>query len=244
MQRLPDPSQQKLRISDVPTSETRIVSVLRRPAGPLLNSGHDSKSAETEDTSVCCRHRSVRTNASGRSRHRNHHATAREKRHIRRSELSIVMPRQIAGRFRVEDDHGRRGSGRDRVLARNTRRSGHRQARSRRVVARRSRPTIADHCLFDQHGARHETLIRITQSTNQSAINQSIRNPQSAIRNEESQTSQSATASRNDVNGSRVGTNSCATYPPNPVSAIAWHTARQFTSCVASSSWRPGTPPV
>src|SRR6185503_14084671 len=59
-------------------------------------------------------------------------------------------------------------------------------------------------------------------------------------------TSHSTTASRSDVNGSRPadGVNSCAKYPWNPVSAMAFATLAHWTSCVASSSWRPGTPPV
>src|SRR6058998_552487 len=54
------------------------------------------------------------------------------------------------------------------------------------------------------------------------------------------QTVQTATASESEVSGSRVGVNSCATKPWNPVSAMAAATACQFSSCVPSSSWRPG----
>ena len=57
-------------------------------------------------------------------------------------------------------------------------------------------------------------------------------------------TSHSTTASRSDVSGSRVGTNSCARKPLKPVSTIARQTAGHCSSCVSSSSWRPGTPPV
>src|SRR2546430_604826 len=57
-------------------------------------------------------------------------------------------------------------------------------------------------------------------------------------------TVQVSTACRNEVRGSRVGTNSCAMYPSNPVSAMAAAIACQVSSCVPSSSWRPGTPPV
>jgi hypothetical protein len=44
------------------------------------------------------------------------------------------------------------------------------------------------------------------------------------------QTSQIATASLSDVSGSRVGVNSCARNPLNPVSAIAFATVRQLSS--------------
>src|SRR2546430_5627451 len=57
-------------------------------------------------------------------------------------------------------------------------------------------------------------------------------------------TVQVSTACRNEVSGSRVGVNSCATNPVKPVSAMAAATACQLSSCVPSSSWRPGTPPV
>src|SRR5439155_1426374 len=57
-------------------------------------------------------------------------------------------------------------------------------------------------------------------------------------------TVQVSTACRSEVRGSRVGVNSCAMNPAKPVSAMADATACQFSSCVPSSSWRPGTPPV
>ena len=68
--------------------------------------------------------------------------------------------------------------------------------------------------------------------------------PPTAARSPFVYTSQSATASRNEVSGSRVGTNSCARNPLKPVSAIARQIAGHCSSCVSSSSWRPGTPPV
>jgi len=57
-------------------------------------------------------------------------------------------------------------------------------------------------------------------------------------------TSHNSTAAANDFNGSRVGTNSCATYPAYPVAAIPRITPAHSTSCVSSNSCRPGTPPV
>jgi hypothetical protein len=60
----------------------------------------------------------------------------------------------------------------------------------------------------------------------------------------EAQTSHKSTASRKDVSGSRVGTNSWATYPWKPVAAIPRITPSHCTSWVPSSSCRPGTPPV
>ena len=57
-------------------------------------------------------------------------------------------------------------------------------------------------------------------------------------------TSHNSAAFRSDSMGSPAGTNSCATYPRNPASAIARITASHWTSCVPSSSCRPGTPPV
>ena len=53
-----------------------------------------------------------------------------------------------------------------------------------------------------------------------------------------------STASRSEVRGSRVGTNSWATYPVKLVEAMPRMTPAQLTSWVSSSSWRPGTPPV
>jgi len=57
-------------------------------------------------------------------------------------------------------------------------------------------------------------------------------------------TSHNVIASRSEVIGSRFGMNSWAMKPVWPVSMMARTIAGQFSSCVASSSLRPGTPPV